>query len=214
MQDLGFTDGKIFCEPSQEIMAFGTFTLTRNAVGNYVYAQGSSLTNQYVVNLSNAIARRLGFFEDLQENFGSQSGTGIAGSAQTRTYRPDQIGSMSAGQQLQPRTAFKTKGFRLISLDVIYNVGTLALTSINNTLVQTVFANNVAPAVTTLLASGANGLSTAVQANPYVTTIVFPTQTYFTLNDASVYFEIVPITPATSTFNLWGFDVAYEFNYN
>lgn len=212
MQDLGFTDAKVFCTPSQEIIPFGTTVLTRTAAGNINYAQAASQTVQYVVNIITLLQRRLGFSEDLQEQFGGGS---IAGSAQIRDYRPDVRAGMATAQQLQPRTAFKTKGVRLISFDVFYLIGTNPLTAHTCRIDQSVFtAGQAAPTITSVLASGANGLATAASANMYVTTVTPATQTYFTLNDAGLYLELNVQTPAGGTYTLWGFDVAFEFNYN
>jgi hypothetical protein len=218
MQDLGFTDGKIRAVPSQEVIAFGTTVLTRTAAGNINYAQAASQAVTYDVNLSTLLQRRLGFFEDLQEQFG---GAGIAGSAQIRDYRPDVRSTgaapagMSVGQQITPRTAFKTKGFRLISYDIIYQITTNPLTVHTTRVDQTVYTQGVAaPVITPVLASAANGLQTAVSANLYVTTVVPAVQLYFTLNDADVWIEEAVTTPAGGTFTLWGFDVAFEFNFN
>ncbi len=61
------------------------------------------------------------------------------------------------------------KGFELVSFDVIYSIGTLALNAHTVTLATTVYANNVATAVTNNAVGGA--LATATQANPYVSNI-------------------------------------------
>ena len=79
MQDLAFSDARIRLAPSQELLAFGTATLTRTAAGNINFAQGASLTNQYTANMTSVLIRRTGFFEDLQEQFG---GLGIPPSAE------------------------------------------------------------------------------------------------------------------------------------
>lgn len=213
-QDLGFTDGKIRAVPSQEIIAFGTTVLTRTAAGNINYAQAQSQAVTYELNISTLLARRLGFGEDLQEQYGSQSGAGIAASAQSRTYRPDQIGAMGAGQQLQPRTAFKTKGFRLVSFDVIYLIGTNPLSVHTCRLDQTLYPAAAAPVITPILASGANGLPTAASANIGITTVIPVVQPYFTTNDADLWLELAVTTPAGGTYTLWGFDIAFEFNNN
>jgi hypothetical protein len=211
MQDLGFTDGKIRAVPSQEVIAFGTTVLTRTAAGNINYAQAASQAVTYDVNLTTLLSRRLGFFEDIQEQFG---GAGIAGSAQVRNYRPDQIGSMNTAQQLQPRTAFKTKGFRFVSYDVIYQITTNPLSVHTTRVDQTTYPVAAAPLITSVLASGANGLATAAGANIITTTVTPAVQPYITLNDADLWLELAVTTPAGGSYTLWGFDVAYEFNYN
>jgi hypothetical protein len=218
MQDLGFPDGEIFAGVGDIVWsAVANANVVRNAVADWSINQAASLTVIYAVNLTGLMIRRSGFFEDIQEQFGSQSGTGIAGSAQTQLYRPDVIPAMNTGQQLQPRTAFKTKGFKLVEFDVIYSVGTLALTSISVRVDQAVFAPNTAIAKTAVLAPGANGLSTAVPSTgPYDTTIVMPAaqQIYRIASDSQLWIELTVVTPSTSTFQLYGFDCDIEFNYN
>jgi hypothetical protein len=214
-QDLGFTDGAMFLGVGDVVPNSTTNgVITRNNPGDWSINQGSSLTVIYGANVTNAILRRDGFGEDLQEQFG---GGGIAASAQPQFYRPDVIGAMNTGQQLKPRTAFKVKGFKLISFDVIYLTGTLALTSISIRVDQSVFVNNTAIAVTSVLAAGANGLSTAVPSTgPFVTTVALPAaqQIYRTVEDSQLWIDLTVVTPATSTFRLYGFDCDVEFNYN
>src|SRR5271163_187839 len=123
-QDLGFTDGKVFAGPGDVFVTGTAGAATSNAPG-FSLLFPNSAASHIGINLTQQIMRRLGFFEDLQEQFG---GAGIPASAQIRTYRPDVIGAMSAAQQLQPRTAFKTKGIRLVSYDVIYQITTNPLT--------------------------------------------------------------------------------------
>lgn len=222
-QDLGFPDGRIFARAGDGVQAVGTTVLTRDSAGLVSYHQAASLTVNYEVSVTDLLFRKTGFFEDLQEQFGpsnpnSPAATAIAGSAQIRTYRPDVIAAMSAGQQLIPRTAFKTKGIKLKSYDVIYQISTLALTSQVTTVVQTLFANNVANASSVLLASAANGLQTAVQANPYVTNVVISpapaVDGYFITPDQEVGLEVTVVTPATSTYILYGIELVFDYNYN
>jgi hypothetical protein len=215
-QDLGFTDAKLFAGPGDVVQTGTVGVLTRVPPGyNLVFPNTS---NSFVgVNVSSLIQRRLGFFEDLQEQFG---GAGISGSAQIRDYRPDVRGTgaapagMSVGQQLIPRAAFKTKGFRLISLDVIYTIAGANLTSQNIRIDSVQYSNNLAPVNTVILASAANGLAVATQAQPYVTTVTPAIQPYFTLNDASLWIDLAIVTPGGGTYTFFGFDVAVEFNFN
>lgn len=220
-QDLGFTDGKVFCGPGDIVWDIAAqAAIARAAAGQWSVAHTvAANTTNFACNLTQAILRRLGFGEDTQNLFGAANpnapaATAIPGSAQIRTYRPDVIGSMNTGQQLQPRTAFKTKGFRLISFDVIYSITTLALTAQTCRVDQTVYVNNVAAATTPVLATGVNGLQTAVQANPYVTTVTPTVQPYTTLNDTALWVEISVNAQATSVYSLIGIDCLIEFNFN
>jgi hypothetical protein len=214
-QDLGFTDGRIFLGPGDIVVNTpANAPVTRNAAGDWSFVQVTTgATVIYGANVLNAIARRTGFGEDLQEQFG---GTGIPGSAQVQVYRPDVIPSMNTAQQLQPRTALKVKGVKLLSFDVIYTIGTLALTSQSIRVDQTTFANNVAKSITSVLAAGANGLATATQANPYVTNIPLAAgqQVYRNLVDQQLWIDLTVVSPNTSVYNLYGFDCLVEYNYN
>ncbi len=217
-QDLGFTDGRVFVGPGDilvdTIAQVTAVSGTRNAVANWSinHVAGANTTN-YAINLTNVILRRSGFGEDLQEQFG---GTGIPGSAQSQVYRPDVIPAMSAAQQLAPRTALKLKGIKLLSFDVIYVIGVANLTGHTCRVDQTNFSNNVAIAPTVVLATGANGLQTVVQANPYVTNVALPAnqQVYRNVIDSQLWIEIASVTAATSTYSLYGLDCLVEYNYN
>jgi|ERR1700730_2477145 len=214
-QDLGFTDGEIFCGPGDivwDVAAQGV--IARTAAGQWtVNHPAAANTTNYAVNLTTAILRRLGFFEDLQEQFG---GTGISGSAQQQFYRPDQSAGMSTGQQITPRTTFKIKGFKLTEYDIIYSIGTANLTGHTTRVDQTQYLNGLAPVTTSVLASGANGLATAFTAQPYVTTVTLPAaqQIYRTLSDLALWIEVQVVAAATSVYNLIGIDCDIEFNYN
>src|SRR5260370_35558281 len=168
-QDLGFTDGEIFLGPGDIIWDVAAQAVNaRTAAGQWSVSHvvGANTTN-FVANSTQAILRREGFFEDIQAGLQIPAAS-IVGSAQPQFYRPDVIGNMNTGQQLQPRTAFKVKGFKLLGFDVIYSIGTAALTTQTCRVDQTVYVNNVAPATTVVLASAANGLQKATQAQPYV----------------------------------------------
>jgi hypothetical protein len=217
-QDLGFTDGRIFIGPGDiavDVVAqVSAVSGTRNAAGDWsINHVAAANTTNYAFNLTNVILRRSGFGEDIQEQFG---GTGIPGSAQVQVYRPDVIPSMNTAQQLQPRTALKVKGIKLLSFDVIYLITTANLVAHTCRVDQTVFVNNVAKAITSLLASGANGLQTATQANPYVTNVALAAaaQIYRTGVDTQVWVEISSQTAATSVYQLYGVDCLVEYNYN
>lgn len=213
-QDLGFTDGKIFCGPGDIVWDVAAqAAVSRVAAGQWSIAHvAAANTTNFAVNVSQAILRRLGFGEDLQEQFG---GTGIPASAGPQG-RPDTFGAMSALQEITPRTALKVKGYKLLSFDVIYTIATLALNAHTCRVDQTVYVNNVAAATTAILASGANGLATATQANPYVTTVAIPTnqQIYRILNDTAVWIEVAANAQATTAYALVGIDVTVEFNFN
>src|SRR5215469_3578899 len=205
-QDLGFTDGKIRGTVGDLVFTGATLAVTRVAAGQWGIVLGTpaAQANTFALNVSNQILRRTGFFEDTQNQF--RGTTGIPASAQPQFYRPDVIGSMNTGQQLQPRTALKTKGYRLLSFDVIYMITTLAATSSTCRVDLCQFSNNVAPAVSSILASAANGLQTATQANPYVTNVPLAAnqQIYRTLTDSDLWIEVVITGAATTNLTFYG----------
>jgi hypothetical protein len=214
MQDLGFNDARVRVTTNDFLFTGATLAVTRVAAGQWAVVLGTpaAQANTFAVNVTQQLVRRLGFFEDLQEQFG---GAGIAASAEYQG-RPDTIGSMNTGQQITPRTAFKLKGFRLLSFDVIYSLGAAAATSHTCRVDQTLFVNNVAPATTAVLASGANGLQTATQAQPYVTNVPLAAnqQIYRNIADQDLWIEDVITGAATTTVTFWGFDLLVEINYN
>jgi hypothetical protein len=214
MQSLGFPDGRIFCGPG-DVVAVGSTAapvVTRNAVGDWSLTRTSAgaETLNIAINLTQQIIRRTGFFEDLQEQFG---GTGIAGSAAPQG-RPDTIGAMNTGQWITPRTAFKVKGFKMLSVDVIYRVTVAGLTTNILRVDQTLLVNNVAPAITPVLAP--TGIPVATQANPYVANVPLPAaqQIYRILPDQELWIEMTIAIPNTSKLDFYGFDTLLEFNYN
>lgn len=215
MQDLGNVDGRLFVGP-QGMLVSGTTVLTRTAAGNWNFAQGNSQTVIYAVNVTEQVMRRTGVGEDLQQQFG---GAGVAGSAQIRTYRPDVIRNMNTGQQLQPRTSNKTKGFNLLGFSVTYKVAGAALTAHTCRVDSHTFSNNVADSIAALLASGANGLQTVVQTNPYVTVVsiagsLVPGGNYFVTQTGEVFIEVSAQTAGGGTYVLYGIDLSIDFNLN
>ena len=214
-QDLGFTDGDLFLGPG-DIMALAATDapIVRNAAGDISFNQPASKTVIYTVNLTNALLRREGFFEDLQEAFG---GAGISGSAGFQG-RPDTIPAMGAGQQLTPRAAMKLKGFKLTSIDVVYMITVAALTSQSIRVDQTNFIAGALVAPTAVLAPAANGLAIAFTgtALAQITNVALPAaqQIYRISNDSQLWIDLTVVTPVGSLFRLYGFDCNIEYNYN
>jgi hypothetical protein len=216
MQDLGFTDAftRLTAFDFVSLGASAPTAPTRNAAGDFSWNVGASLGPiTFSTNLLGDMIQRTGFGEDLQEQYG---GAGIAGSAQVRTYRPDVIGAMSALQELTPRTAFKTKGIRPVSLKVVYLITGAALSAHTIRIDQTVYANNVANAITSVLAVGANGLATATQANPYVTVVNFPAafQIYDITDLSDVWVEVSATTQSSGAYRFYGAEFTFEYNFN
>lgn len=214
MQDLGFTDGQVFLGPGEIVWDVAAqAAVARTAAGQWAVSHvAAANTTNFAGNLSQAILRRLGFFEDLQEQFG---GAGIPASAEYQG-RLDTLPAMSTGQPITPRTAFKVKGFKLIKFDVIYSIATANLVAQTVRVDQTQYFNNVAPVTTPVLAVAANGLAIVTQAQPYVTQVVLPVaqQIYRTLADMALWIELGVQAAGTSVYNLIGIDCNVEFNFN
>lgn len=225
-QDLAFNDARIFAGAGDVVntTSAGTSALTRTAIGNFNYQISASTTTFFAINVTNQVLRRLGFFEDLQEQFG---GGGIPASAQPQLYRPDVLGSMAAGQQLQPRTQFKIKGFRLLGFDVIYTVAGAAFNTLQSSLYLTQIKNNVAVAPVAIIAQANNGLTNIVQANPYVINLALTTAQeqaisnvagsppgYLNQADQQLWLECEIVTGGSATGVFYGFDLQVEYNLN
>lgn len=207
-QDLGFTDG-IISFSINEFLSIGANpgTVTQNAVGDNSLNFGASQAAKLDLMINKDLILRTGFPEDLQEQFG---GTGIAGSAGPQGRPP-----FTAAQQAAVRSAFKTKGIKYASLALKYLITGAALTAHTCRVDRVQFANNVANAVTSILATGANGLATAVQANPYVTEIPLPGFTGYSVTDlADKWLEVVATTQGGGAYRFYGARLKVEFNYN
>jgi hypothetical protein len=213
-QDLGNPDGYfVISEIISVASAGGPPVRQRNGPGDIVFNVPNSCTATFSFPLLDRLTKRTGFFEDLQEQFG---GSGISASAQAQIYRPDVIAAMAAAQELQPRSALKTKGIKITGLAVKYKVLSANATALTCRIDSIVHANNAAPVVTNLLASAAKGLNSVAQANEYVTAITLPAAvTAYNIADLTdLWFEIGVQTPGGGTFQLYGIRMLAEFNYN
>lgn len=206
-QDLGFTDSFAFLDANKCVATGGASVLTRNAAGNLSHNAGASVAPIYSFNLVDLVYRT-GFGEDLQNQFG---GAGIAGSAAPQG-RPPFTGST----QLTPRTTNKLKGVKFLSFAVCYLITGAALTAHTCRMDKSVFANNVAIATAAIVASAANGLATATQANPYVTSVALAAgEQVYRISDLSQYWiEVAPTTQGGGAYRMYGIRVLYEFNFN
>lgn len=225
-QDLEFNDARVFIGPG-DIAFFssaGSAPITRNAAGDWSFNIAVSTTGFLGCNLSQAILRRTGFFEDTQNFYG---GAGIPASAQAQNYRPDVLGAMSATQQLQPRTALKVKGYRLLSFDAIYVVTGAAFGTLQSRLDLTKQVTGVANSITNIIPVANNGLTNVVSANPYVINLALTTAQlqaisnpaggspgYVTLVDESLWLELDVVTGASASGKFYGFDVTIGYNFN
>lgn len=130
---------------------------------------------------------------------------------------PQPVSAMAALQEITPRTAQKIKGIKPLSLSVMYKVLVGAMSTLTCTMVSTTFKNAqaVATGQSTVLVSGANGLVNVAAATPYVTTIALPLAQYYQITPLTqLWFEMNVVAPASNSFQLYGVELACEFNYN
>ena|SRR5579863_4285841 len=108
------------------------------------------------------------------------------------------------------------KGVQITGIDVIYTVTGAALTVVTVGVTDTNFVNNVAPAVVNRIALGANGLPTAVQAQPYRTNVAVPTgnQAMATLSDTETIVNVNLTTQAGGSAVFYGVVLYVQYNFN
>ena len=118
--------------------------------------------------------------------------------------------------QLTPATAPRPKGIQINAIYPVYQIGAVNATVNTIALKRASFANNVAPTVSDLIASGANGLQTAFQAATlaYVTPIVVPTPAFEVTRFTQVYMIWSITTGAAGTAAMFGVFVDCSFNYS
>lgn len=117
-----------------------------------------------------------------------------------------------------PVTGFVPKGLQLTSFDIVYQVLTLAATSVSFGATLTAFgaqgAGAVAPVVTNIVTFGTNGLPVAVAANPVTTRVAVATPIFITGLEQKIQIHLQAVTPATSTVSVFGVNINTTYNYN
>lgn len=119
--------------------------------------------------------------------------------------------------QLTPVTSPRPKGITIKEIYPVYSVAGAALTTNTIGVTKTVInPSNVAPTITNILASAANGLSTATNAQPYITPIQVPIANAIYLNSkyTELYMEWAVSTAGGGTAVLNGVFVDITYNYN
>jgi hypothetical protein len=119
----------------------------------------------------------------------------------------------TSANQFTPVTAPRPKGLYVRAIYPVYALAGAAATTNTIGLQKTVFAPNVAPVVTAILATGANGLATATNAQPYITPIPIPTPAMLVTKYASYQLSWSLTTPGGGTAVIYGvfLDVAYNY---
>lgn len=216
-QDSLFPDGQIFQRANTNPSA-GAVVYNRDGLGliNVTAVAAQTVTMQF--NLSDIL--RFGKQDDEQQAFGSASGIG-----QNSLPTPPNTFATNWGQSGRPPftqaqnqvvPTRRPKGIGILSVTPIFTIATLAATSVSIGVTKTVFANGIAPAVTALLAAGANGQPVAVTANPnaIVSTLLSANQAPIIDVNAEVIAELSLVLPATSTAKIYGLVWGIQYNYN
>lgn len=214
-QDLGFPDAKIFFGVNDIFVQAGGGAITRNAVGDISINQGATQVGLFDIPFNSVMERvpTLGVGLDLQEQFGTAAG--VAGpSAVANTSDPADVAGrppFTGASQLTARTGFIAKGLQVTDITLIYLVTGAALTLHTIRVDKATFVNNIAVAVTAILANAANGLQTPTQANPYVTKVALVTPFNVTDNSELIV-EIAATTQGGGAYRLYG--AIFHCNYN
>jgi len=106
------------------------------------------------------------------------------------------------------------KGLQIDSIDVIYQVLTIAAALATVGVTKTNFANAVAPAVSNIIALGANGLPTAVAAQPTVTNVANLNPTMIQAADSQILLNLNLTAGAGGTIQFYGIVIKAHFNLN
>lgn len=111
------------------------------------------------------------------------------------------------------RKYFKTtagRGAKVKTIDVVYSIGTAALTTHAATISTVTYANNTAVAVAAHGGTISGTLATATQANPYVSTLTLGTQSFAVGVLADVRLQVAVTAAATSAYDLYGLVITLD----
>lgn len=210
-----FTDG-YYNFGAQDFESYGgvATTFVRSGSGLYVQNVAASLSPIFICTLS-SILFKTGQTPFLQQQFGTAAG--VAGpTSVANTNDPDsQIGPppQTGAKSITPQAGFLLKGTNISDITLKYSISGAALTAHTIGITKTVFANNVAPVVTNVLANAANGLATATQAQPYVTKIAVNSGMLVTdLSDYNIELDVS--TQVAGVYQLFGVTIHVQYNYN
>lgn len=205
-QEQGFGDGILICG-IEDMTGFGTVTKTRNAAGDISYNMGSSLTGQFCINVGQVI-QRTGLSDSFLQQFGGSGPSQDSGGQ--GIYGTDYTGNPETVRTTNFKKGLKLKGFK-----VYYQIGTLALTTHTCRVDKVSYADAAAPTITNILASAANGLTTATSVGKVVQVNLAAAEQIYRVNDMEeLIIEISPVTPATSTYRIYRVELLLEFNFN
>lgn len=190
--------------------------LTRNALGDYSLNRtaGGAETYRPVIGINGSI-KRLNVYPDLGGTpFQVQFGTAAGGAG----YPADVAGfpPFTGASQLTPATKLPDKGVRVTDVVAIYQPGVADLTAASLSLNRTVYANNVANAITNVPVSAtALPLTTAGAATgPYVVTRAVTSPVFETTDLSDLLLELTVTMQNTGTIRIYALGFHVDWNYN
>src|SRR5215472_4927737 len=169
--------GGILFYDASEVNATGNFAFTKNALGDYSYTLAASQAGVIVCGLAD-VKRLIETAALAQKNMPFQEKFGAAALTPGWPADAPSLPPFTGSTQLTPPAADTAKGIQVLDCTVVYLVTGAAATTNAFSLNRTVFVNNVANAITNLPVTGS--LSTATQANPYVTKLTVNTPVFET----------------------------------
>ena len=217
--------------PVPDLTVFFGASQFRDASGNGVFALpgaglpqltlANNLAGNFVVDMG--LFFRTGVYATpalMQRQFGTSAGTpgpssvaNTSGPLALPTGFPPTLGAKLA-TRVGGAAGPIPKGIQINSIDVIYTVAGLAAALAQVGLTATQYANNAAPTVTNLIALGANGLPTAIQAQPYVKNVAVPVPAFVITPDTEAVLNVKLTSGATGTIAFAGVCVNASYNFN
>lgn len=215
--------------PDLEIFVGATEFKDQAAVATFASAGAGLLTlnlattaaGNFFANISAAL-KRTGVLATpalTQEQFGtnaSQPGpsavagtSGPGGPAGYPPFTAAQLATLGT-----PATGAFKKGFQINSVDLIYSAATVNLALAQMGLTRTVFVDNIAPAVTNIIALGANGMPVAFRAQPYRFNIPVVTPAMETSADTELILNVKLTAGGGGTALFYGAVLKCSFNFN
>ena len=185
------TDGSFLIPGYSFVFPSGTWTATRVAQGDIrMRKTAAAATANAVVNLNDQLMKKVGLDPTWDTLFGTAP-----------TVVPADI-------------AHDIRGFQVVSIDVVYAIGTTPLTTHTGTLTRTTYANTVAPVVAAVGGALAGALATAINAQPFVTTLT-PAAPFILGNNLVEVMELFELSiqdPGTTIYDLIGIEVKGNYN--
>jgi hypothetical protein len=219
VQDLPATDLQIFRGPSDFVDVAGHATYATGGAGLYSLALASTLAGTFFTDLLGF--HRTGMYANAaldQQQFGTAASVpGPSTVANTNSplgsvpgYPPLTQSQMTTLGHVQFGPI--PKGMFISSVDVVYDVNTVAAALATVGITNTAFVEGSAPAVTNVLALGVNGMLTTV--GHHVVNIPLPANTFTTGSDVVGVMNVNLTAGSGGTINFYGVEFHETFNLN